>query len=427
MHSLNLQLTVPEPSVPLPPATRTRQRPLFRRLHDSTPLTIPKILAWADAFYARNDRWPNVGSGRVAESPRNNWHAIDAALRTGGRGLRGGSSIAGLLAESRGMCDRRNPPELTVAEILRWADLFKARSGRWPHSASGPVADAVGESWARINRCLETGGRGLAGGSSLLRLLAESRGKRTRADNTPLTVTEILAWADAHHARVGRWPQRSSGPVAEAPGETWRRINYALATGTRGLPSGSSLARLLEQWRSKPDENDLMPLALPEIETWARAFLARTGTWPTPRSSPVLEAPGETWQKIDYALVKGRRGLPGGSSLARLRKELLVPHGLAILGSLSIPQILAWAEQYQSRTGAWPTTLSGGVPEAPGETWQYINHCLIRGRRGLPGGSSLRRLLETELFNLMSQDRSAPTRESAPGSAEMAVQAGRPD
>ena len=35
-------------------------------------------------------------------------------------------------------------------------------------------------------------------------------------------------------------------------------------------------------------------------------------------SGPVLAAPGETWRLLDGYLRAGRRGLPGGSSLAKL-------------------------------------------------------------------------------------------------------------
>jgi hypothetical protein len=64
-----------------------------------------------------------------------------------------------------------------------------------------------------------------------------------------LTVAQILAWADAHRAWAGDWPRTGSGPVPQGPGETWRRIDNALRYGLRGLPGGSSLARLLEQER----------------------------------------------------------------------------------------------------------------------------------------------------------------------------------
>jgi hypothetical protein len=61
----------------------------------------------------------------------------------------------------------------------------------------------------------------------------------------PLTVEQILAWADAHYARTGRWPHKGSGPVEGAPGEVWGNINSALSRGHRGLPWGTSLIRLL--------------------------------------------------------------------------------------------------------------------------------------------------------------------------------------
>jgi hypothetical protein len=61
----------------------------------------------------------------------------------------------------------------------------------------------------------------------------------------PLTVEQILAWADAHHARVGRWPRAASGPVPGAPGVSWLDIDRALKWGRRGLPPGSTLAEFL--------------------------------------------------------------------------------------------------------------------------------------------------------------------------------------
>jgi hypothetical protein len=63
----------------------------------------------------------------------------------------------------------------------------------------------------------------------------------------PLTEAQVLAWADAHRARTGRWPSAQSGAIADAPGETWQAVNRALARGGRGLPGGASLAQLLGQ------------------------------------------------------------------------------------------------------------------------------------------------------------------------------------
>ena len=51
-------------------------------------------------------------------------------------------------------------------------------------------------------------------------------------------------------------------------------------------------------------------------------------------------APEETWNIIDYALKHGRRGLPGGSSLARLLGECLPAYNRV----LTLEMIVAWGE-----------------------------------------------------------------------------------
>jgi hypothetical protein len=82
--------------------------------------------------------------------------------------------------------------------------------------------------------------RGLPGGSTLARLLAEHCPGYRRT----LTLETILAWGEAHHAVHGRWPGPTSGAVLGAPGEKWPNIDQALRSGNRGLPSGLSLSKL---------------------------------------------------------------------------------------------------------------------------------------------------------------------------------------
>jgi hypothetical protein len=74
-----------------------------------------------------------------------------------------------------------------------------------------------------------------------------SRGRKPYGE--PLTEAMVLAWADAHYERTGRWPHGKSGPIPEAPGETWNAVNMALYEGHRGLPGRSSLSRLLDRYR----------------------------------------------------------------------------------------------------------------------------------------------------------------------------------
>jgi transcriptional regulator with XRE-family HTH domain len=64
-----------------------------------------------------------------------------------------------------------------------------------------------------------------------------------------LHVESILAWADAHRACTGKWPTELSGPVVEAPSETWLGVDRALRQGFRGLAQAraGSLPQLLRK------------------------------------------------------------------------------------------------------------------------------------------------------------------------------------
>jgi hypothetical protein len=223
-------------------------------------------------------------------------------------------------------------------------------------------------------------------------VLAEQRGMRNRLAPPRLRGRQILAWASAHYRRTGRWPTLHSGPIPEAPGETWNAVDAALKAGTRGLRGGSSLARILSRHRGVRTRVDLPPLSYKQILAWADAHHARTGTWPNVGSGPVQDAPGENWRTLNHALQVGVRGLTGGSSLHQLlvRKRGL-PRRFGRV--LSEGEILRWAELHRRRSGAWPTSHSGPVADAPGETWAGVDGALRKGARGLVGATSLSRLL----------------------------------
>src|SRR5262249_30272121 len=108
----------------------------------------------------------------------------------------------------------------------------------------------------------------------------------------PLTEGQSLAWADRHHERTGAWPKVLSGPILDAPSETWSGIDHALSRGSRSLPGNSSLARLLEEKRGVRNKQNLPPLTEDQILKWADAHKDRTGEWPRRVAGPVHEAPG---------------------------------------------------------------------------------------------------------------------------------------
>jgi hypothetical protein len=147
-------------------------------------LTVPQILAWCDTFKPKIGSWPKMYSGPVAGQLEENWRRVDNALRYGLCGLdqSGGSSLADLLTHHRAVRNVHRLPRLTDAEILRWAKHHREATGAWPNENPGPVVGPAGEVWANVNAALRDGGRSLAGGSSLAKLLATEFGVRTKVN-----------------------------------------------------------------------------------------------------------------------------------------------------------------------------------------------------------------------------------------------------
>lgn len=298
-----------------------RRRAKRLRARRRLDLRVRQILAWADAFHRRTGSWPTLDSGVIRESDGDTWHTVQSALEKGSRGLTGGSSLARLLAKYGRKRNPKDLPRLTKKLILRWADRHYRRTGDWPTMHSGTIAEAPEEKWYNVDMALKQGLRGLPGGSTLLRLLAKGRGVRNPQRLPRLSIAQILAWADAFHRRTGRWPHRKSGPIDKSKGETWSAIETALRKGCRGFPGGSSLARFLAKHRGARNNLDLPALRVPEILAWVDAYHAQTGRWPQQDSGPVLSASGETWSGVNAALRQGLRGLPGGTTLYRLRRR----------------------------------------------------------------------------------------------------------
>jgi hypothetical protein len=152
-------------------------------------------------------------------------------------------------------------------------------------------------------------------------MASEEHSQRRRLLNPPLSVEQILAWAKAHFQRTGHWPTFRAGKVAEAPGESWSAIYQALRRGWRGLPSGTSLSKLLYERIGPKGGKGKPPLTPEQLLTWMQAHHERTGKWPNGKSGAVQDAPGENWLAIDQALRHGNRGLTAGLSLRLLKQQ----------------------------------------------------------------------------------------------------------
>ena len=221
----------------------------------------------------------------------------------------------------------------------------------------------------------------------------------------PLTISGILSLADKHYRMTGAWPHGDDRRVHGLRGENWRKIDNALRLGLRGLPGGSSLARLLAERRGVRNLGQLPRLTYKQILQWAEAYYHGTGKWPTSESGHIPDSGGETWKSVDHALRIGSRNLPGGSSLARLLALKRRVRNIQQLPHLSGKQILAWADAYFAHWDDWPTVKSGRVDGVAEETWSGINTALVAGRRGFPGGFSLPRLLARSAECVTPSDR----------------------
>jgi hypothetical protein len=362
---------------------------------DPPTLTVEKILGWADYWHKRTGEWPSIrcASERVPGPSGIRWSFVNDALRQGRCGLPGGSSLAKLLETERGVRRYGRKPPLSQEEILKWADEHFWRTGRWPTRNSGAVFTCPQLTWNEIGLCLKHGRRGMPGGTTLPRFLAEHRGKRNRGDLAPLSVEQVLAWADAFHERTGQWPNLHSGPIAEAPGEKWSAVHAALSNGCRGFPGDSSLARLLAEHRGVYNAHGDRLLTLEQILAWADAWHVRESCWPTRHSGVVPDAGGITWGAVDQALREGTCGLPGGFTIRRLLAAKRHVPRPARTPRLTEEQILEWADEHYRRFHKWPKVLSGSVFGAEAEAWHRIDTALRLGLRGLPGGSSVACLL----------------------------------
>lgn len=206
-------------------------------------------------------------------------------------------------------------PPLSEARVLAWVDAFRAQHGRFPKAKDGVVPGELTQTWAGVDSALRVGHRGLPGGDSLPRFMQRHRGHRNKKACPRLTVNQVLKWADAHHRQTGLWPKRTSGRVAESPGETWAAIDRALHVGGRGLRGGVSLANVLTRRRGVPNVVTPPPLTAEQVLRWADAWHTLYGGWPSKGTGPVGST-GETWAAVDNALRLGLRGMPGGSSLS---------------------------------------------------------------------------------------------------------------
>ena len=213
-----------------------------------------------------------------------------------------------------------------------------------------------------------------------------------RALGRILEYPEILEWADAFRARTCNWPSHTSGPIPEAPGETWLAVEAALTLGLRGLPGRSTIRRLIAEYRGRYHRED-RHLTTQIILNWADAWHAATGKWPVAASGKIPNSADTTWCIVNLARPERPRRSFGrlyvGQTPEARARGAFYPQSRAVRRSHDP----ALGRRPSRRHSDWPKFTSGQIPECPDDTWKRVDEALRNGWRGLPGGSSLAHLL----------------------------------
>jgi len=349
-------------------------------------LTIDKILVWADRHNEKYGKYPNESSGKI-EGTNERWDRINGSLIQGLRGLPE-TSLLKLLEERRGVRNRLNLQNLTVEEILGWADEHNEKNGEFPNRNSGEI-EGTNETWKDIDNSLKNGKRGLTGKSSLVKLLVKHREVKNRFYQKKINLEQVLIWIDDYHEKNGNYPTANSGTI-DGTEETWEKVSRALYLGLRGLPKGSSLIKTLQEHRGVRNSYDLPNLSVKQILVWSDEYRMNHGKNPNADSGEI-EGTNEKWIGIDHALKSGSRGLIEKTSLAKLLAKHRNVKNRSNISKLTKNQILTWIDRHKEKKGTYPKAKDGKIDEID-EKWRNIDQALRQGHRGLLKGSSIYKL-----------------------------------
>jgi len=132
-----------------------------------------------------------------------------------------------------------------------------------------PGAGIRVDTWRQIDHALRDGFRGLRGGSSLVRLLAQHRRARNRS-----TLPRLTCGAKSWHGLTNTGLAPALGPVIAADrssillGRPGALADVALREGRTRLPAAYLLQRLLEEHRNFRNRSRLPRLSIRVILRW---------------------------------------------------------------------------------------------------------------------------------------------------------------
>lgn len=289
-------------------------------------LTKEKIIEAATRFREVRGRHPNTQDGAASRYFRTRrhetWAGVNVCLRRGLRGLPGGETLKSVLKEAAVVTEKAPLNQEDIEEALV---AYYQENGCLPCALNTEMVPALGSSWATLNGTLQKGHRGLPGGDSVHQM-AVRLGLVEPVRRPDLTVEIIEEGVRRFHAEHGKAPTQLSGDATAYVGckTSWKSIDSRLRVGSCGFPGGDSLMETATRLGLRNGRGYKPSLSYAKIENAVRHYIQRTGRTPHNKCGDATEDFGhpETWSAIEGALQQGLRGLPGGSTLGKLKRDL---------------------------------------------------------------------------------------------------------
>jgi hypothetical protein len=221
------------------------------------------IKSWAQEYKAKHGKYPSSLSKEVEMIPDcfkiRGWRALDSSLRVGGRGLSGGSSLVFLLGGNRVKQKNLLVGEELVQELKKSLLNFKEKEGKFPSRYLSGSFLSDGSTLKSIDRAFQRRNRGLdkIGCKTLSDFMRKEFGEGPtgiilKIDDVKKEIREYI--------RIGKERlTRNSVDFALFDGTSAENLRGLLKSGSRGLPKGSSLSKLVDEVESEMRQAGELP------------------------------------------------------------------------------------------------------------------------------------------------------------------------
>lgn len=332
--------------------------------------TVSEIVSEMIALEKRTGKLPTkLTPGHIAALGYVTWNAVDRALYHGFHGLPGGSSLSLIQEGFIKLSARGKIHELPMEQFDEVICEWHRERGMWPSKSTKGRCDRLRVSWGTIHDNL------VKKGTSLAAVVARLSNQSYRKKNW--TITELERLVLSHYERCGEWPSLATQGFAPETTMSWTAISERLRN------NGSSLAMIVAKLANTTYKHE--EFTMRQFEEMITEEHERSGNWPTDNSKGY--APGTTlsWCAVGVRLRKL------GTTLSCVVDRL--SGRTPLRQKLSEQLIEKWVIDWMRHTGMEPGPKTEGTIPGTSLSWANINDNLKYGKRGLPGGDSLTKMV----------------------------------